>query len=415
MSEKQQIDRKQSLIGQWDDQKEWKNEIYSMWQEVFQDPEAFVQYYYSTMYEKNRVYMIWGNEQEKSLLETKQEVTGQQQGIEQKLCGMIHLNPYEMKVQDETMEIDYIVGVAVDETMRRRGIMRSMLKTTMEEMRKKKMPFTFLMPAKEAYYTPFDFRFVYERAIWNIQIDSLLPITVEGEVVEVLPCTEEQEMALIEFCHDFWQQFMIAPVRTKEYWKQMKEELLAEQGEILLIKKQGMLCGYMTYVLEEQQMVIREIVTKESIEAIIQTFATKKQVSQFKVYTDWFHDIEQLKKRIGNDCKQEMKRVPMIMFRILDIEAMLTKVRSTKECSMTFSLIDEFLPDNTGVYRWTVGTTNAILEKVSQEEVDTVLTIAELTEHLFGYKKNEIFHNQKEKLFFEHIIPLSKIYISEIV
>lgn len=412
MNENKEIERKQPLVGQWDDQKDWKNEIYSMWQEVFQDPEDFAQYYYNHMYEKNRVYTIWQEAKEESLVLEKHDVTAQQQESEQKLCGMIHLNPYEMKVQDENIEIDYIVGVAVDETMRRRGIMRSMLKTAMEEMRAKKMPFTFLMPAKEAYYTPFDFRFVYDRVIWNAKFHTI----IEDETLELIPYTEKQEVELIEFCHTFWKQFVIAPIRTKNYWKQMQEELLAEQGEIVLIKRQGKLCGYMTYVIEEEQILIREVVTKEPVEKIASIFAKQKKVNQLKVYVDWFHDVERLQRVIGKEFEQELKRVPTIMFRILDIEAMLTKVRGKKECSMIFSLVDEFLPDNTGVYRWTVTETNAILEKVNQEkDVERVFTIAELTEHLFDYQKYKTQKDQQKDSFFENIIPLSKIYISEIV
>ena len=69
---------KWTLHGQWDQKKQWKHSIYSMWQEIFADPEPFVDYYYKEMYSKNRVYTMWG--------EQEGEQTVSIQSVEQKEC-----------------------------------------------------------------------------------------------------------------------------------------------------------------------------------------------------------------------------------------------------------------------------------------------------------------------------------------
>lgn len=413
MKQQDERQKKQPLLGIWDDKKEWKNEIYSMWQQIFGDPEEFAQYYYKEMYAKNRVYTIWEEEMESEQFQENQEVSIQQVDAK-KLCGMIHLNPYQTKVQEEEMEIDYIVGVAVDETMRRRGIMRKMLQATMKEMQRKKMPFTFLMPANEAYYTPFDFRFVEDRFLWEVEFQESL-FEDKFEFMPYEGSGEEKDLAC--FCDDFWKEFEIAPIRTKQYWQQMKEELAAEQGEILLLKKEEQMCGYLTYAMEEDIPVVRELVTKEPVREIIQDFTKKKNCSRIKVYLDWFQNFQQQSCEQDGKIKSEsIKTIPTIMFRILDVEAMLTKFRGKNEGSLIFRLVDEFLPDNTGVYRWTVTKTNAILERVDQEEqVSQTFTMAQLTEKLFGYETYREQMVQEEEPFFENLIPLSKIYISEIV
>ena len=53
--------------------------------------------------------------------------------------------------------------VATRESCRKRGYMRELLVRTMEEMYRKKEPFTFLMPAAKEIYLPYDFRFIYEQ------------------------------------------------------------------------------------------------------------------------------------------------------------------------------------------------------------------------------------------------------------
>ena len=73
--------------------------------------------------------------------------------------GMLHLNPYTLHVKGQPAEAKYIVGVATDEEYRRQGVMRELLVKTFQELRSRGELFTYLMPADENYYLPFDFRF----------------------------------------------------------------------------------------------------------------------------------------------------------------------------------------------------------------------------------------------------------------
>lgn len=394
--------KNESLLGQWDDTKRWKQEIYSMWQEIFGDPEPFAQYYYEKMYEKNRIYTMWT----KTPYEEKGDGLQAQQVKENHLCGMIHLNPYKTKISDERKEIDYIVGVAVDEKMRRRGIMRKMLKEVMEAMRKQKKPFTFLMPAKEAYYTPFDFRFVLDRYLYTAKELSQDPDKGEqNSSYEFLPYDKEHhEKKLIDFCDDYWKQFDIAPIRDGNYFEQMVAELEAEKGQILLLKKKEEIVGYLTYVLEEDILIVRELITKEEARDVLRAFQAWKGANRLKAYLDWFHKMS----------KEEVEIVPTIMIRILDVKEMLAHFRADQEVDLTFRLHDPLLEENNGVYHWRVnGATSLVEERVESEKVDFEISISELTELLFGYPKYAVENKKRE--YFKAIRPLSRIYISEIV
>lgn len=67
--------------------------------------------------------------------------------------------------------------------MRHRGYMRSLLLQMMEDMRKRQLPFCFLMPAAEAIYTPFQFAFIYDQPVWNLKEDIKLKHTSIEETV----------------------------------------------------------------------------------------------------------------------------------------------------------------------------------------------------------------------------------------
>ena len=79
-------------------------------------------------------------------------------------------NPYRMKLEDSVFDSEYIVGVATEKEYRSRGYMRQLLIAALEEENKKKHPFTFLMPAAEAIYSPYDFRYIYHQK--QMELDS---------------------------------------------------------------------------------------------------------------------------------------------------------------------------------------------------------------------------------------------------
>ena len=118
-----------------------KQPVYDMYQEIFEDPEPFAQYYFEEIYATNQV--ILAEE-------------------DNKILGMIHLNPYHIRAGKKTYTLNYIVAVAVWKEYRRRGIMAEMLKKCFNDMHEQQQPFTYLMPANKAYYEPFQFRFVMD-------------------------------------------------------------------------------------------------------------------------------------------------------------------------------------------------------------------------------------------------------------
>lgn len=108
-----------------------------LYQTVFsEDSQRFVDYYYKYKTRDNQIY---------ALREDGQYVS------------MLHLNPYTMIVNGYEVRSNYIVAVATLKDYRHRGYMRMLLETALRQMAADRMPFTFLMPASESIYTPFDF------------------------------------------------------------------------------------------------------------------------------------------------------------------------------------------------------------------------------------------------------------------
>lgn len=203
-----------------------------LWEEIFkEDTSEFLDYYYSVITKDNEIYVIEENDE---------------------IVSMLHLNPYEMRIEDKMYQTHYIVAVATKETHRTRGLMRRLLNHAMQVMTDRGEPFTFLMPAAEAIYKPFGFEYVYE------QRQGKVPGTPSDDsTLEFISATEADCQNVAIFANEYLRQYDIVTWRTASYYKALLSELASEDGGILLAKRNGKLEGVFCYAKGEQ-MVMRE-------------------------------------------------------------------------------------------------------------------------------------------------------------
>lgn len=110
--------------------------VKALWIEMFEDKENYVNYYMSSTWKHNRVLL---------LLRGKE------------LISMLHLNPYSCVVQGEKLALHYIVGVCTKKSEQRKGYMGKLVTEALRICREAGEVYTYLMPAAEAIYQPYDF------------------------------------------------------------------------------------------------------------------------------------------------------------------------------------------------------------------------------------------------------------------
>lgn len=154
-----------------------------------------------------------------------------------KIQSMLHLNPYHLQVRNAEWDIDYIVAVATRADMRHRGYMRSLLLQMMEDMRKRQLPFCFLMPAAEAIYTPFQFVFVYDQPVWKLKEQvKLKRAAIEG--------TEVLRLAADWMQHWMEQRYELFARRDEAYVNSLLQEVKSEMGSLDFLYDQVCLLEY---------------------------------------------------------------------------------------------------------------------------------------------------------------------------
>ena len=194
---------------------EEKQNTKKLYEEVFsEDSKSFVDYYYEEKLKDNQIYAV--------------EEDGEIQ-------AMLHLNPYELAVNGSKKDVNYIVAVATRESYRKRGYMAGLLKQALNDMYADGETFTFLMPASESIYLPFDFRTVCEqnRSYYDPEEE-----TEEGVVITDAVNADAEEMAAYMEAQ-LTQSYQVYAKRSTAYYERLIKEYASDGGILKIYKKDG--------------------------------------------------------------------------------------------------------------------------------------------------------------------------------
>ena len=363
-----------------------------LWEEVFtEDTREFLDYYYFVKARDNHIFVI-------------EEDDG--------IRAMLQLNPYELHVGKRTVPSYYIIAVATQRPYRGRGYMGALLRECMQEMYGKKVPFTFLMPAAEAIYTPYDFRFVYSQAQGEMKPDSGLQIcqTGEAEVSEAL-LWEAEQMADF-FNRNFAGEWQIYAERSSEYYRTMILEQQSERGGVRLIKDKGNITGMFAYAGEDG-LEIREPLYLPAYE------------------WKFAEAVRELQGDPGRPVKIYASPAafctgfrPLIMARIICLSEFLAGFTSspnqTVDCS--FAVIDPLIKKNSRVWKLQSNPGEEEIHVSETEDSEGVFPVAELTEYLFGRtpleeikKRPGVILTERLERELEKITKFDRVFLNEVV
>lgn len=386
---------------------EWKK-ARKLWKEVFdEDTEQFLDYYECYVADHN-------------LILAERE--------EGEIVSMVQLNPYKVRMGTQKADSYYIVAVATREDCRHQGRMRRILTEALQYMDQEKIPFTFLMPASESIYLPFDFVTVYRQSLFTYGAEMEADTDRPWHCV---PCRWEQLKELAEWSNIFLQKHSdVSTVRTEDYYKRIWMEQESMNGQILLFYEKEQLRGYCFSGYEGSAESWEIAVTDEpqscksygfEEECRHQTAANRRAV---EALTRWFGEKKQLPVRIcgflpGSGIEgipvRELSSRPMTMVRLVNLEAFVSRMRAKNPVQFVLRVNDPIIPKNCGVFRFELGRESSTMTRLKegQEQIQAdveipEVTISELAAVLYGVERNE-------KIPEREICLLSRVYLNEIV
>lgn len=224
----------------------WEKQLRALWSTCFGDPQYYEDFYFDKVYARNVVY-----------------------AIEDK--GMIHLNGYRCKVMGKDMVLPYIVGVATNERYRRQGVMRSLLDKVLSDMHDQRVPFTYLMPAKEAYYQSFEFQSISKRTECEMDCKH----RVSSEPIQYLSYGEIQKMST-EFRLQLFrivnrwleQQYDVYATHDEAYYDLLYAEKRCQNGDVIFcfdtVPDVNRLCGVFAYAMDADVPYVEQVIAKNA-------------------------------------------------------------------------------------------------------------------------------------------------------
>lgn len=333
---------------------EEKERCVELWKEAFpEDSDSFCNYYVHEKMKDNRVLVC--------------EEDG-------RIVSMLHRNPYQIYMRGQVCTSDYIVGVATAKTERHKGHMRSLLLAMFRDMYEEQMPFTFLMPAREAIYHPFDFRFIFDQPRWVLKYSSDIRKT-DGKDSLFTELAEWQNAWLKR-------QYEVFAVRDEAYLTRMQKELYSENGSMRLIYDSDWFVG---------------------------------------MESDWgISEREMRYLYTGERYRTEISRKPAIMARIICLPEFVKRIRLSADCpeeevTVEIGVGDLFLPQNHGEWLWKLTKKGSEMVQASRfisKSRSVYFSIAEMTEWLFGYEVPVQVADLPWGTFIE---PFQGVFLDEVV
>lgn len=343
-----------------------------LYEEIFdEDSPAFVDYYFRVKAAENEIFVVENEKQE--------------------ILATLHLNPYEMMFCGEKVKTNYIVAVATRADCRHQGMMRSLLQASLQEMYRREETFTWLMPAAEAIYRPFGFRFIYEKNKMTVTADVLQraetdenwQIHSDQEVSGDIFCEEAKKEDLAELaCFAEKQLSKLAEVYTVHdiaYFEQRMQEVGCEGGSLILIRKEKEICGYFLALKKDREaweIVVEDAVQKKAFPAVLHWFGASEEKCTFTAFPQIWEQYAQ------------SENVPAIMGRIVHLERFVRCLKTKKEQEFKIRLTDSLIPENNGYFLIKTGAGGGTVTKAGnlsekKEKMFRSLDIGQLTEELF--------------------------------
>lgn len=343
-----------------------------LYEEIFdEDSPAFVDYYFRVKAAENEIFVVENEKQE--------------------ILATLHLNPYKMMFCGEKAKTNYIVAVATRADRRHQGMMRSLLQASLQEMYRREETFTWLMPAAEAIYRPFGFRFIYEKnkmtmtadVLRRAETDENWQIHSDQEVSGDIFCEEAKKEDLAELAYFAEKQLSkLAEVYTVHdiaYFEQRMQEVGCEGGSLILIRKEKEICGYFLALKKDREaweIVVEDAVQKKAFPAVLHWFEASEEKCTFTAFPQIWEQYAQ------------SENVPAIMGRIVHLERFVCCLKIKKEQEWKIRLTDSLIPENNGYFIIKTGIEGGSLirvENLSEKEKKMFcsMDIGQLTEELF--------------------------------
>lgn len=200
-----------------------KDETKHLWHMCFpEDSESFIEYYYKEKTKDNEILVKKDN------------------GL---LISMVQYNPYAVKLRGRLWKLDYLVGVATEESRHREGHFRDVFVKMLHDEEAAGKPITYLVPVNPAVYAPMGFTFIGNVASYELTEEAKKTLT--RTVCQDTP--EDCGRAAVYMEQWLGARYEMYTRRDAAYVSRLIKELASENGTLEFLEQDGRLVGLDAY------------------------------------------------------------------------------------------------------------------------------------------------------------------------
>lgn len=277
--------------------------IYTWWKEIFAfDDGGYTDYYFQHLYPNAKTYVLADDHDE--------------------LVSCLNVHPKIIVFNGQRFNASMIVGILTVPKHQHKGYMHQLLNGVLEILSATEL-FTLIQAYRSQVYQPFGFEDAYFRRHLIIDQKNLPVMSASGVSYQ------EEPSAMHTLYKDFTHHFSGTPLRSKEDFSLLLEEVKAQNGRIISLTQDHILKAYAMIYPHPSHIEIDEILYTDTKSLLTILSALGNSNPHLLLKVSLAEDIS----RLLPDCSSEIK--PYTALRINDLalfnEHFKLNVKSTKE------------------------------------------------------------------------------------
>ncbi len=175
------------------------------------------------------------------------------------LASCLQIPPYSLYINGSSYDVPYVVGVVTAPEYRNRGIMKSLIKKTIEEIHSRNQYISILMPFDTFFYRPYGWELCYSQLSYEIPI-RILKSYGSREGTFKKSDWEKDISSLDKIYRAYLKNHNGYVLRSEKNWEILLKDLYYYGGYTSLLQDDaGEPLGYIQYLLKGEKLIVKEI------------------------------------------------------------------------------------------------------------------------------------------------------------
>lgn len=286
-----------------DASKENKADVYELWKQSYANQNRNdLNFYFKYIYDRGRCIVIEENQQ---------------------IISSLQIHEHVLSLKGKQLKISYIYGVATHPDYRRRGYMRKLMESALDEVSHNHL-ITFIYGFHPKLYKQFGFETIYERKTYAIPREYLNKVSQSQVTYDANP------LELLQVYQQYTSHFDGYYARNEKYYQTLLNELMMSQKQLVVYRnKKQEVCGYLIYCKKKHEIYVEEAIYLESVALLRMLKAAIQDEEEILVEVSQSEKLEKIFPLAIS------KKQPFIMARVNNMELFNklfnTNVKSTAE------------------------------------------------------------------------------------